>query len=209
MNSSSSPIPSASLCRFSKPMVDDGFPLSRARALEQVPRSLFSGDGELGASEVTDHQRVAGQHEPRLVRPGAITHKDTDVFGGVPRGMQHLRGDVAERKHLFITRSSEWKRNVRMRREHILGAGCLGELPARREMVSVNVGVDDKMDAHAGGLGGPQVGLDLADRIDHGTGGASTAAEQVGDANGLLVQELADDHGLRSRTWWGNIQSFC
>lgn len=62
----------------------------------------------------------------------------------------------------------------------------------------MNVGVDDKMDAHASGLGGTQVGLDLADRIDHGAGCASTAAGQVGDANVLLVQELADDHGLRS-----------
>ena len=86
-----------------------------------------------------------------------------------------------------------------MLREHVLCAGRLGELPARREMVGVNVGVDDKMDAHARGLCGAHVRLDLADRIDDGPGRASTAAEQVRDANGLLVQELPNDHGLRSR----------
>ena len=121
------------------------------------------------------------------------------MLRGVARRVQHLRSDIAKRKDLFITRSSEGKGNVRMRREHILCTGRLGELATRREMVSMNVGVDDEMDAHARGLGRPQVGLDLADRIDHGTGRASTAAEQVGDANGLLVQELPNDHGLRSR----------
>jgi hypothetical protein len=113
--------------------------------------------------------------------------------------MQHLRSDVAERKDLFIARSSEWKRNVRMHRKHVFCAGCLGEPPARREMVGMNVGVDNKMDAHAGGLGGMHVRLDLADWIDDRAGRASAAAEQVRDANGLLVQELPDDHGLRSR----------
>jgi hypothetical protein len=140
---------------------------------------LFSGDRQLRTSEVTNHKRVAGQHEPRLIGPGVIAHKDTDVFRGVARRMQHLGSDVAERKDLFITRSSEWKRNIRMRRQHVLCAGCLGELPTRREMVSMNVGVDDKMDAHAGGLCCAQIRLDLTDGVDDGTGDASTAAEQV------------------------------
>src|ERR1700687_6080825 len=102
--------------------------------------------------------------------------------------MQHLRSDVAKRQSLFVARSPEWKRNVRVRREHVFCAGRLGELPARREMVSMNVGVDDKMDAHAGGLCAAHVRLDLADRIDDGAGRTSTAAEQVRDANGILVQ---------------------
>jgi hypothetical protein len=100
--------------------------------------------------------------------------------------------------------------NVRLRPEHILCAGGLGELSAGREMVGMNVGVDDKEDAHAGGLCGAQMKLDLADRIDDGAGRASTAAEQVGDTDWLTVQELTDDHGLHSRLSCGsNIQSFC
>ena len=43
----------------------------------------------------------------------------------------------------------------------------------------MNVGVDDKMDAHAGSLCGAQIRLDLADRIDDGAGRTSTAAEQI------------------------------
>jgi hypothetical protein len=124
--------------------------------------------------------------------------------------MQYLCGDVAKRKYLFVARSPEWKRNVGMRREHVFCASRLGELPACREMVGMNVGVDDKIDAHAGGLCRAQIGLNLTDRIDDGTSRTSTATEQVGDADRLLVQELPDDHGLRSRITRGKyIQSFC
>src|SRR5437667_12182863 len=133
---------------------------------------------------------MAGQREPGRISTGVITHKDTNVFRGVARRMQHLRSDVAERKDLFIARSSEWKRNIRVRREHVLGAGRLGELPARREMVGMNVGVDDKMAAYVDGVCGPHARLDLADPVDDGPGRAATAAEQVPAANGLLEQEL-------------------
>ncbi|HEY5127768.1 MAG TPA: hypothetical protein VIJ35_10835 [Bradyrhizobium sp.] len=43
----------------------------------------------------------------------------------------------------------------------------------------MNMGVDDKMDAHAGSLCGAQIRLNITDRIDDGTGRTSTAAEQI------------------------------
>jgi hypothetical protein len=67
----------------------------------------------------------------------------------------------------------------RARSEHILCAGRLGELPACREMVGMNMGVDDKKDAHAGSVCGAQIRLDLTDGIDDGAGRTSTTAEQV------------------------------
>ncbi len=41
--------------------------------------------------------------------------------------------DIAERKHLFVAHSPERKRDFRARPEHILCAGCLGELAGPRE----------------------------------------------------------------------------
>jgi hypothetical protein len=93
------------------------------------------------------------------------------------RRVQHPRSDIAERKHLFVARSPERKRDFRARPEHILCADCLGELPTCREMVGMNVRVDHEVDAHAGSLRGTQIRLDLADGIDDGTGGPSAAAE--------------------------------
>ena len=95
---------------------------------------------------------MTGQHEPGLVGPGSIAHEETDVLRRVTGRVQHLRSDVAERKHLFVANSPERKRDFRVRGEHIFGAGCFGELPAGRQMVGMNMGVDDEMDAHAGGF---------------------------------------------------------
>jgi hypothetical protein len=74
----------------------------------------------------------------------------------------------------------------------------------------MNVSVDDKMNAHTRSFRGTQIRFDLADGIDDGTGRATAAAEQVGDADGLTVQELTYDHGLHSPLRWDKyIQSFC
>ena len=70
-------------------------------------------------------------------------------------------------------------------------------------MVGVNMRVDDEVDAHAGSFCGAQIRLDLADRIGDGSGRAPTAAEQVRDADGLLVQELTKDHDLALLTLKG------
>jgi hypothetical protein len=63
--------------------------------------------------------------------------------------------------------------------------------------------VDDEMDAHAGAFCGAQIRLDLAGRIDDSSGRAPTAAEQVRDADGLLVPELTEDHDLAPLTLKG------
>jgi hypothetical protein len=60
----------------------------------------------------------------------------------------------------------------------------------------MDVRVDDEVDAHAGVFGRTQIGLDLADRVDNGSRCLAAAAEEVGDADGILVKELAEDHGL-------------
>jgi hypothetical protein len=56
--------------------------------------------------------------------------------------------------------------------------------------------VDDEKYLHAGIVGGSQVGLDIANRINYGPGGFAAAAEEIGDADRLAMQELAENHGL-------------
>jgi hypothetical protein len=43
---------------------------------------------------------------------------------------------------------------------------------------------------------GLKVGLDIANRIDHGCRCLATAAEEVRDADRIMMQELTQDHGL-------------
>jgi hypothetical protein len=57
-------------------------------------------------------------------------------------------------------------------------------------VIGVNVGVDHEVDFHAGIFCGLKVGLDTANGIDHRRRGLATAAEEVGDADRIMMQEL-------------------
>jgi hypothetical protein len=63
-------------------------------------------------------------------------------------------------------------------------------------MVGMDVGIDDEVDAHAGIVGRTQLWLNLADRVDDGSSCFAAAAEEVGDTDWILVEELAEDHEL-------------
>jgi hypothetical protein len=41
-----------------------------------------------------------------------------------------------------------------------------------------------------------QIGPDIADGINHCARGLATAAEEVRNADWIMMQELAEDHGL-------------
>ncbi|WGR96277.1 hypothetical protein MTX20_20070 [Bradyrhizobium sp. ISRA435] len=60
----------------------------------------------------------------------------------------------------------------------------------------MNMRVDDEVNSHPGVVGSLQIGLDVTDRINHRTRGLAAAAEKVRNANGAIVQELTQDHGL-------------
>ena len=74
--------------------------VERAQALVQraVERggALFARDGEVGAPAVADEERVAREHEPRLVAARAIGDDDAAVLGPVARRVQDVERDVAD-----------------------------------------------------------------------------------------------------------------
>ena len=200
-------------------MVDEGLPLSRRPQIEpeKAPgststwsgrllqalhtgkhrtRAVLGGGGELGAAEISHHQRVAGEHEPRLVGAGAIAYQQANVLGRMAGSMQDRRGDIPQRQHFAVMHRMEWEGDVGSRRENVSGAAGLCQPASRRRMIGVNVRVDDEPDAHAGFLRRAQIDLDVADGVDHCPGGLAAAAEQIGDADRSGVQELAQDHRL-------------
>jgi hypothetical protein len=63
-------------------------------------------------------------------------------------------------------------------------------------VIGMDMRVDDVMYPHAGIVGGLQVGLNVADRINDRPGRFATAAEEVGDADWIAMQELSENHGL-------------
>ena len=79
-------------------------------------------------------------------------------------------------------------------KEDIFRVGGFGQAPSRRGMVGVNMRVDDIEDAHPRVFRGLKIGRDIADRVDDGRRGLAAAAEKVGNAYGIGVQELPEDH---------------
>jgi hypothetical protein len=58
----------------------------------------------------------------------------------------------------------------------------------------VKVGIGDIAEPKAGPLGSGQIRPDVANRVDHGSGGLASAAKKIGRRDRVGVQELTQDH---------------
>src|SRR5437667_2698545 len=83
--------------------------LQGAHAAEQFLCAFFRAHGKFRAAEIADHEGMAGQDEPGLIRAGPVRHKNADVLGRVSRRVQHGCQDVSKRKDFSIPHASEWK----------------------------------------------------------------------------------------------------
>jgi hypothetical protein len=61
-------------------------------------------------------------------------------------------------------------------------------------MIGVNVGINDKPEAHPYLVRDPQVWFDIAQRVDHSAGGVPAAAKQVRNGDGIGMEELTQNH---------------
>ena len=112
-------------------------------------------------------ERVAGQDQPRLGAASAIGDEKSDVFGRVAREVEHLELHVADFERVAVGDSD----GNRIRRSTLscrrYGAPAdVREGAACRQMIGVNVRIDDISDRHSEIAGGAQIVLWRLDRID-------------------------------------------
>src|SRR5260370_35124367 len=69
------------------------------RAPKEVSGALLGTDSEFRSAEITDHQRVAGQDEPRFFGPCAVRYQGADMLGRWARRIQPGPRAVADRTH--------------------------------------------------------------------------------------------------------------
>jgi hypothetical protein len=134
---------------------------------------------EFGSPDITDHQCVAGQDEPRLVRSRAIGDEKAYMLGGMTRRMQDIDHDVAEGTPVAVLYRVCRVGNVGSRVQDIFGTRLGGEGTTGGTMIGMDMGIDDELDAHPCLVGNPQIWSDVTHRIDDGACGMSPAAEQV------------------------------
>ena len=169
------------------------------QGVEQALGALARVYGEIGAGRVADEQRVAGEHDPRLVAAAAVAHGEAAVLRPVPRRVDAAEDDVAEHD----------LRAVLERVVRILGLGgrmdahwdpvLEREPPVAGEVIGVRVGLDRADDAHVALRGLVEVLLDREGRVDDDRVARSRVADEIRGASERVVDELREDHGRARR----------
>ena len=169
------------------------------QGVEQALGALAGVYGEIGAGRVADEQRVAGEHDPRLVAAAAVAHREAAVLRPVPGRVDAAEDDVAEHD----------LRAVLERVVRILGLGggmdahgdpvLEREPPVAGEVIGVRVGLDRADDAHVALRGLVEVLLDREGRVDDDRVARSRVADEIRSASERVVDELREDHGRARR----------
>ena len=152
-------------------------------------------DGEVGSGRVADEERVAREHEPRLVRTCRVDHGETAVLGPVSRRVDrpdpdgsHLElGSIRER----VVRIVDLRSGVDAHRHVVLER----EAAVPGDVIGVRVGLERAHDSHVEPLGLPQDGLDRERRIDDDRLTGLLAADEVRGTAEVVVDELREQHG--------------
>ena len=111
-----------------------GEDLDAVRQLEQPPQrveevlgALLRADREIGPGRIADEERVAGQHEPRLVGPRAVDDGEAGVLGAVSGRVDRAQHDGAERDLGAVVE----RHRARTRRRRPGGSRSADRAPAR------------------------------------------------------------------------------
>ena len=112
-------------------MVGQG--LQPLQAREQRSRAACGVFGEFGAPDIADHQRMAGQDEPRLVRPRAVGDDEAHMLRRMARRVYYIDDDIAERQPVSILCGMDRKNDIGPGVQHISGpAAPASARPAER-----------------------------------------------------------------------------
>jgi hypothetical protein len=106
---------------------------------------------------------------------------------------------VTERQHVAIADPTEPRRRLRPSEKDILGPGRLGQVPTGRDVVRVNVGIEDIEELQPGVSCRIEVAPHVTDRIDDRSTCLPSTAKEIGDRHRVRVQKLAQDHGYLRR----------
>jgi len=118
---------------------------------------------EVRAAGVADKQRVAGEHEPRLLAARVVGDEVGVVGERVPRGRDRGDRGVAERHELAVAQRVVVELDARAFREVRDGAGARDQLGQPGDVVGLDVGVEDGGDRGALSL---RQGDVLIDEVD-------------------------------------------
>ncbi len=149
------------------------------------------GPQQVGPADRADQERAAAEHGGRLGRAIEVGDRVGHVLGGVARGVERREPQPARVDGGVIREPSMVVAEGRALPDRMRGAGEGGEIPCARDVVVVEVRLDDRGDPQAGGRGRLEVHVHIASRVDDDRRGGRLVHDHRGQ-----VAEPAERVGL-------------
>ena len=121
---------------------------------------------QVGPPDSADQQRAAGQQQERLVGPGGVRDGIADVLRGVPRRVERPEADRADLEGLAVAQPAGARGELGAGADDVGRAGQRRELATARDVVVVEVRLDDVGDAQIRVARGVEIDVDVATRVD-------------------------------------------
>ena len=165
-----------------------------AQRVEEPLGAVQRLDREVGACRVADEERVAREHEPRLVAARAVDHREGAVLGAVARRVDRADDDVAELDLGAVCQRLVRKRRFGCRMDAHRQAVLEREAPVARDVVGVRVGLEHADEPDAAALALVQILLDRVGRIDDDGDSRMLVTDDVRTTPEVVVDELLEQH---------------
>jgi hypothetical protein len=170
--------------------------------VERVVHLGRVGDGvlraeQVGPSDRPDQERAAGQQQEGLIRARGVRDCVAHVLGGVARRIERSEADRPHLEDLAVVGRAMLVTQLGARPDEMRGASQRRKVPPARDVVVVEMRLDDMRDAHTRGGRGTQVDVDVAPRIDHRGDARLVVDDQRREVAESLDPVLGDTHPTR------------
>ena len=165
--------------------------------VEHLRGALARLDRQVGAGDVADEERVAGEERPGRAAAARVAEQEAGVLGPVAGGVDRLDREVAERQLPAVGEGLVRVLRLGQLVDVDRRAGLPHQPPVAGDVVGVVVGLQDVADPHPVQARQPPVGLDVPLRVDDDRDAAFAVGDQVGRAAEVLVDDLAKEHGAK------------
>ena len=158
--------------------------------------ALVPGDREVGPRGVADEEGVAGEREPRLVGARVVDDEEDRVLGPVPRRVPREELDVADADPAPVLERLVRVLGARQAMDVHGDAALQRERAVAGHVVRVRVRLEDGDEAGAVALEHLVELADVERRVDHDGLAGGLAADHVGRAAEVAMDELLEDHDI-------------
>ncbi len=156
-------------------------------------RHLLRGEaarsGQIGAADVADEERVAGE---QARRPSVLHHQPADALRRVSRRLQRPQLDGAEAEDIAVSDGRVWEGRVRPGPHDDLRACARRQLAMSADEIGMEVRFDDVADGQAIASRLVDVLIDVSLWIDHGS--LAAVSDQIRSMRQAAKIELLEVH---------------